>query len=479
MRLDAGPEGYVEDIEYPEKYFQELSPVWLNYVASLHGYPPVPLERRFEYLELGCGPATSSLIHAAAFPDASFWACDFNRDFIAAAIRRAESLDVDNVQLIAKSFEALDLDDLPLFDFIVLHGVYSWVSADVRDVLLRIIRRSLRPDGIVYVSYNCQPGWAPEEPLRRLMLELADIRADSRSRVEHAQRTLGKLRGTTRYESANPSVGSAIDAYLKSDPAYLAHEFFNESWHPSYSIDVEDEMASIGLAFVGSATLTDNFVELQLSSEAAVAIEKLETARQRKLATDFAVNRQFRRDIFVKGARVDSAEIDWHSLDDTAIALVDGKLVPGQGVAVPRGNLSFQADFVSELLQTLSSGSLTMRELIGRLGTYSPRKVDIARNLGYLTAAGALRPAARFHRAAGGGELVFSSPTAEAWLEEIVAKGESAYVPSSVLGGGIEVSPEEAAAAIEAVSPSPQRRPPRHHARDLARLERAGVLARN
>ncbi|MCZ6855011.1 MAG: class I SAM-dependent methyltransferase, partial [Gammaproteobacteria bacterium] len=159
MSDDHSPRGYVKDASYPTTYFRELAPVWLNYVAALGGVEPRRLDRNFSYLELGSGPGFSTIIHAACYPAGEFHACDFNSESIAMGERYADDLAIQNVVFHAASFDELLERDLPDFDFIVLHGVYSWIGTPARQTIHHLIRKQLKPGGLVYVGYNCMPGW--------------------------------------------------------------------------------------------------------------------------------------------------------------------------------------------------------------------------------------------------------------------------------------------------------------------------------
>ena len=155
---------------YVDTFFRELSPAWLNYVAALRGVAPPPIDRPFAYLELGCGYGQSVTVNAAAFPLAEFHACDIDPAHIAAAQRYAEAIGVHNVRFHQASFGDLLDADLPAFDYVALHGTYSWVDAEARASIRRVIDRKLKPAGLVYTSYNCYPrmgdGSASQEVVR-------------------------------------------------------------------------------------------------------------------------------------------------------------------------------------------------------------------------------------------------------------------------------------------------------------------------
>jgi len=156
--------GYVTDTSYTDQFFRELSPAWLNYVAALNGAAPRPIDGAFVYLELGCCFGASTVVNAGAFPRAEFHGCDVISAHVDGGRRHAAALGVTNVTFHQDDFDRLLARGLPACDFIALHGVYSWVDAEARDAVRRVIRALLKPGGIAYVSYNCLPGWAGEAP---------------------------------------------------------------------------------------------------------------------------------------------------------------------------------------------------------------------------------------------------------------------------------------------------------------------------
>lgn len=473
------PHGYILDASYPTTFFRELSPVWLNYVAALNGAAPRELGQTFTYLELGCGTGFSSLVHAAAFPSAEFHACDFNPICIAACEQRAGALAIRNVRFHEASFDELLTRNLPEFDFIVLHGVYSWVDNPVQQSIRQLIRENLKPGGLVYLSYNCLPGWTCEVPLRKLLLEFAAAsKGDSSQRTEHAVHTLKRLRSSgLEFFRANPSAITAVDAYARSDSSYMAHEFLDEAWEPRYSVDVADEMMEAEVSYLGSATLVDNHEPLIIDSSTAEAISGLETARQRQLATDFAVNRQFRRDVFVRPSENDENVDVARNLSDVVIGCLGNPATISTTIQVPRGRVNFHADFIQELRPLMSRGPATLRQVATALGGEIRNSGEIVRNLLYLVAAGVLTPFAKpFGPTGSHMPREFASTTVKRMFEDVAHADGPGQIASEVVGSAIEMRPNDAAAVIEYLTGRIRGEPKTALAELLPRLLRLGLL---
>ena len=189
VRTEGGAR--IESAAYVDTFFRELSPAWLGYVAALRGRPACSFDRPFTYMELGCGLGQSAVVNAGAYPAGEFHACDFNASHVEAGRTYAAAIGVGNVQFHECTFADLLSRDLPEFDFIVLHGVYSWVDTNARRAIREFMRQRLKQNGLAYVSYNCLPGWAVEAPLRKLLVELAKAAGREVATPEEARAMLG------------------------------------------------------------------------------------------------------------------------------------------------------------------------------------------------------------------------------------------------------------------------------------------------
>ncbi|WP_323120283.1 class I SAM-dependent methyltransferase [Burkholderia alba] len=465
MHASDRPSFYLSDVTFPDRFLRELAPAWLSYVGAVGGIPPRDFDRPFTYLELGCGFARSTVVNAAAYPRAEFHACDFNPVHIEAAARHAADLGVGNVVLHEAGFETLLDKDLPSFDFIVLHGVYSWVDTDARSALRRIIARKLNDGGIVYVSYNCFPGWSAEVPLRKLWVELSQAAEGSvEQRTDTALQAMKQLGNPSiKYFRETPAAVEALATFSRHPVNYLAHEFLNGTWDVHYSVDVADEMARSGLSYVGSATLADNHPLLLMDKQAADSITALPNARLKHLAADFAVNRRFRRDVFVRRGRTHHAP--GGALGDAIVGCASVVEEIDTQVNIPRGVLHFQSDFVGDLRALMSQGAMRVEDIVARLSAPRRNPMEIRQNLLFLVAAGALTP---FAKAGGYPDPVSQparNPAARYTLRQIVEQSTPGFVPCELLGNGLPVTVDEAAAAQRWIAHPDTARPDR-----LARL---------
>ncbi|MSQ69449.1 MAG: methyltransferase domain-containing protein [Gammaproteobacteria bacterium] len=297
-------QGYITDVAYTDHYYAQLAPVLLAYVAALNGFVPPPI-RDFDYCEIGCGNGLSLNLHAAANPQARFVGIDLNPEHIANARAVAEDGGLRNLRYFALDVATAEHQSLPAFDYITLHGVYSWVSEAVRAQIVQFLRNRLKPGGAVMVSYNVLPGWAGLAPLREMLLSYTAGMPGMNS-VERARHGLGYLQFMAEKGAAyfvqNPSAGEQLKDLQKQDLRYVAHEFFNYHWNPLYFSQVAREMMAAELMFCGSIPIEQNYAELTVPQPLH---EMLKTAPSRNAVEsnkDFACNTRFRNDVYVRGA---------------------------------------------------------------------------------------------------------------------------------------------------------------------------------
>lgn len=139
-------------------------PVHLGLCSRWKHAVPSPL-RGFRLTELGCGDGANLLALAFYDPEPTFIGIDNSSSAIDQARESARSLGLENIRFVLKDIRDLELADVAPSDYIIAHGLYSWVPEDARDAILTFCRKNLAPNGLAYISYNAQPGWA----MRRLV----------------------------------------------------------------------------------------------------------------------------------------------------------------------------------------------------------------------------------------------------------------------------------------------------------------------
>ncbi|WPL15011.1 class I SAM-dependent methyltransferase [Thiorhodovibrio litoralis] len=245
--------GYVADIGYTHGYYPELNPARLALPLLNAGLAPPQITHA---CELGFGQGLSVNIHAAA-SGVHWTGTDFNPSQAAFAQSLATVAGSD-AQLFDDSFAELAArDDLPDFDYIGVHGIWSWISDDNRRVIVDFIRRELSVGGVLYLSYNTLPGWAAFAPMRHLMTEHADaLGAEGQgivNRIDGALAFAEQLLATNPlYSRANPQISERLEKMKAHNRHYLAHEYFNRDWHPMHFATLADWLQDAKLTYANS-----------------------------------------------------------------------------------------------------------------------------------------------------------------------------------------------------------------------------------
>ena len=282
-----------------------LAPAWLDYVALAAGIEPPSRRDGFAWCDLGCGQGVTAAILAATHPCGVFHGIDAMPAHIDHARRLAAAAAIPNLQLQAVDFAAaIDLE-LPQFDYIVAHGVYSWIGLEAQRAMRQFIDRRLKPGGLAYLSYNAMPGWARDLPFQGLLKEFGrTFPGDDFARLAAAAELARTLAGA--------GVASLAASFIVKElrerpedypPAYLVHEFMPPAWQPLYVTQVRRDMATIGLEPVGSATLSENFDWMVLDETARQTLGAITHPDARELMRDYYLDQRFRCDVFARGNR--------------------------------------------------------------------------------------------------------------------------------------------------------------------------------
>ncbi len=382
--------GYVTDVEYTSRYFSELSPALIDLALTMRRVRPPQSDGPFSYCELGCGHGLTVNLLAAANPAARFWATDFNPTHIAAARRLAKAAGLDNIVFAESSFSEFVAADLPEFDYVALHGVYSWVSDENRRHIVEFLRRKVRPGGAVYISYNCLPGWSPILPVRELLLGFAALEQQpTLARLDKALDFVDRIAATKRgYLVANPRAASLVGRLRSHPKNYLVHEYLNRDWMPQYFSQVSRELAEAKLVFAASADLIDEIETAAAGKGIVDLLNEIPDPPFREDVRDFLRNQQFRRDIFVKGAqRMSAAEQRKLYMESKFALLTPWEDIP-QKIRVSYGELELKRENYEPVARALQRGPMTPAQIESELRAKPLPEAAVAQVLAVLISRG-------------------------------------------------------------------------------------------
>lgn len=300
-------------------------------VASFLGLAP-PSVAQARVLEVGCGDGANLIPMAAMLPAARFVGCDLSSRALATGRASIAALGLSNIALVEEDLTTL----APAhgeFDFLIAHGVYSWVPPAVRDGLFALAATRLAANGIMFVSFNALPGSRVRQAAWEVLHRHVDHLEDPRARLASA-RELAAIIGTGNrsFQEADEAVRAEFRAIAQSSDSELFHDTLAVPNDPVYFQDFTAHAARFGLRYLAEAEL-HSMSAVALTPEARALISKLDPAA-REAYLDFVRLRRFRQSLL---CRVDApsdpaplaARLDaMHVTADRPLlqAVADGKL---------------------------------------------------------------------------------------------------------------------------------------------------------
>ncbi|MFB6349770.1 methyltransferase regulatory domain-containing protein [Moraxella sp. ZJ142] len=311
-------DGYINSIGYTHGYFSGLNPQSVIIPFLTAGIKPPKIVTA---CELGFGQGVSFAVHSIA-TDAQWHGTDFNPTHAHNAKNLLEQSGMDSSFACDQSFaEFCQRDDLPDFDFIAFHGIWSWISDENRHIIVDFLRRKLKVGGVVYISYNTLPGWAANSPIRHLLSEYNKITfantspANLSSLLDKSEELLSL---SYRLQEETPNMKDKIISLKDKNPVYLAHEYLNSHWQPMYFAEVEKWLADAKLTYAASSDFLDDFQSCLFDDEQQQFMAQIDNPSFAQTAKDYLLNVQFRRDLWVKGGLPLSREAvfdEWSKLN--------------------------------------------------------------------------------------------------------------------------------------------------------------------
>ena len=432
--------GYVADIGYTYGYYPELNPlrVELAFVNSGLVCPEIGAA-----CELGFGQGLSTNLHAAA--SVTQWhGTDFNPGQAGFAQELAAASGADT-QLYDEAFaEFAGRAELPEFDYIGLHGIWSWISDENRAVIVDFIRKKLKVGGVLYISYNTLPGWSSFAPMRHLMTQHAEIiGADGHgivSRIDGALDFTDKLLATDPlFARVNPLVADRVKKLKEQNRHYLAHEYFNKDWHPMHFAAMGQWLESAKVQYACSANYLDHIDAVNLTNEQQAFLNDITDPMFRQSVRDFMVNQQFRKDYWVKGARTLNPLEQAEALRTLRVMLTTpradvsltvsgalGEATMNEGVYVPILDIlaDHKAKTLGQIEQSVAANGISFAQLM--------QAVIVLTGAGHLAAAQDDALASKAAKRADKLNMHL--------LNKARGSNDIAYLASPVTGGGIAVN---------------------------------------
>ena len=373
----------------------------------------------------------------------SWWGTDFNASQVGFA-KEIAAASSTGAQLFDEAFEEFTVrSNLPDFDYIGLHGIWSWISDENRSVIVDFVRRKLKVGGVLYISYNTLPGWAAFAPMRHLMTEHAEVLgAEGRgivSRIDGAIDFAERLLATNpMFSRANPQVGERLKKMKEHSRHYLAHEYFNRDWHPMHFATMAEWLEPAKLQFACSANPLDLIDAVNLTPAQQTFLNEIPDPMFRQTTRDFMVNQQFRKDYWVKGARKLSPLEQAQALRQTRMILTTPREDVPLKVTGSLGEAQLQDNIYSPVLDLMADHK---PRTLSEIETALQGKVNLSQLVQValvLSGAGHLSAVQDEH------QVTKTAKTTKAvnahLMEKARGSNDVSFLASPVTGGGVGVS---------------------------------------
>lgn len=353
-------------------------PEHLGVIAKIMGLNPVDAEQS-RVLEIGCASGGNIIPLAIEYPNSEIFGIDISKQDIDIGLESCDELCLDNIFLKNISIEDSDILELGAFDYIICHGVFSWVSDSVRNNILSSIKNLLSPNGLAFISYNTYPGWHQLDALRQMTryhtknFDEIDVKVDqTHALLEFLQN--GIIQKDSSYFKMLEKEADFIESH---PPSYIEQEFLGDNHNSFYFHEFAENAKKYQLTYLSDTSLHSMYLG-HFPEQAQETLRSLSKDIIRfEQYIDFITNRRFRQSIVCHENIEDkiSRNIDSSRLGDLFVIsrLITNNLPDGSVCCLKDGKKVFATDnqIVIAMLQILSETkckTIAIKELINKTG---------------------------------------------------------------------------------------------------------------
>jgi methyltransferase-like protein/SAM-dependent methyltransferase len=287
-----------DEVPYDNLAFAQTHPDRLAAAARVFGLQPPPIAN-CRVLELGCASGGNLIPMAYNLPQAEFVGIDLSRRQVDRGCDTIQAVGITNTTL--KHASILDVTrEWGAFDYVICHGVFSWVEVEVQEAILRIASENLAANGIAYISYNTYPGWHMREMVRHMMRYHTGQFERPAERIEQARALLAFLVSASHGSGAyGEMLGREVERLSKTSDSYLYHEHLEQTNTPFYFHQFIERAERAGLLYLSEASISDMLTS-HFPAEVAETLERISpNILHLEQYMDFVRNRLFRQTLLV------------------------------------------------------------------------------------------------------------------------------------------------------------------------------------
>ena len=297
-----------DEVPYISHAFAQTNPLLLQGIAKLFGLN-VPSPAKARILEIGCASGNNIISIASRYPQSQCVGIDYSQKQITAGMAQVKELELANLSL--NHMSVMDVTkDFGTFDYIICHGVLSWVTSDVQEKILEVCSANLSEDGVAFVSYNTLPGWNNVRSVRDMMLYHTS-RFDDAPTKAHQARQLLKFVGDAMKANNNPMADFFERELVLLNPhpdAYLLHDHLEENNFPFYFHELMARADKHELQYLADTSLETMFAG-NFSADVAKVLATSDDIVRTEQYMDYIYNRRFRNTLLCHKGRILSRNI--------------------------------------------------------------------------------------------------------------------------------------------------------------------------
>jgi methyltransferase-like protein/SAM-dependent methyltransferase len=289
-----------DTVPYPSLTFAQTQPDRLATMGTVYGMNPAPPER-CRVLELGCGDGANLLSMAYVLPESEFVGIDLSRVHIDDANKTSAKLSISNASFFREDVTEFDFGKFGTFDYIIAHGLFSWVPDIVRVKILDIYQKCLAPQGVGYISYNVYPGCKIREMLWGMMqYEIRNEPAPAQKvakAIDFVRQLSAAAEGDSVYQTM---LRLELESIEERSTSNVFHDDLSEFNQPFYFREFNDLIRGRGLQFLSEAEpAAMNYAKLSVAGQKMVG--SFEDLIEREQHLDFIQCRRFRSTLLCRG----------------------------------------------------------------------------------------------------------------------------------------------------------------------------------
>lgn len=282
-----------DETPYHSYPYSQSSPEKLATMGKLFGMTPPDIETA-RVLELGCAEGGNIIPHAVHYPKGNYVGVDLSKVQIEAGQKNIKELGLKNIEL--KHCSITDIDEsFGKFDYIICHGVISWVPDFVREKIFEVASKNLTENGVAYISYNTLPGWNMIRTIRDMMIYHSKGFSDPKEKVDQSRALLSFVKDSVKDSETPHSKMLATEAELlsKQGDHYLRHEHLEDENFQYYFSDFMERAEKNNMQYLSDVSLASMYLG-NMKNSVVEKLKELNNIVRTEQYMDFITNRRFR-----------------------------------------------------------------------------------------------------------------------------------------------------------------------------------------